>query len=81
MKNQSPAVHVTPTGTVQAIAQPADEPKSTHARKVGGEALGSLLVPQAIDGIEVGREARRIIAEKQSYADGDRKSDRHPQVR
>ena len=39
------------------------------------EAVGFLLVPEAIDGVELSRHARWIIAEEQAYADGDRKTD------
>ena len=46
-----------------------------------GEALGFSFVAQAIDGIEVGRHFCRIIAEEQAHADGDRETNRHPQIR
>lgn len=45
-----------------------------HRRRspyLGGEALGFLLVPQAIDGVEVGRQACGIIAEEQAHTNGD----------
>jgi hypothetical protein len=40
-----------------------------------------LLVPQAIDGVEVGRQACGIIAEEQAHTNGDRETNRHPQIR
>ena len=40
-----------------------------------------LLVAQAIDGVEVGRQACGIIAEEQAHTNGDRKTNRYPQIR
>ncbi len=42
---------------------------------------GCLLVPQTIDRVEVGRDACRIIAEKQAHADRDRETNRDPEIR
>src|ERR1700720_2511852 len=45
------------------------------------EAFGSSLVPQAIDGVEVGGHVCRIIAEEHAHADGDHETNGHPQIR
>ena len=45
------------------------------------EALGTSLVAQAIDGVEVGGHVCRIIAEEQAHADGDHETNGHPQIR
>ena len=52
-----------------------------HVPSLGRETLGPLLVAQAIDGVKVCRHGCRVIAEEQAHADGDRKTDRHPDIR